>query len=465
MPLFIKAIDPGLQILGPAQRFIFNQNLASLQFDNTFVPTVGISAQNNFETRNNTLAGFRWVHTTQSADTFGSLKLQSFINAQTTGTDILRFNQDGTVTFVAPLNIGSLNNDLDMTNHKIINLATPTNNSDATTKSYVDTTQRIGSNILVSGASQKFSFDSTQNNATFSFYNNFTPTPSVFANTIFEFGNYANNGFRLIQNTQPGFTYGTLRLQVFELGTSVADLLFWNGSSFDYYYPINMSTHKITNLGTPTNANDATNKAYIDNKTWTTSQITDFISAVTAFRLDQFAIPTANVNLNNNKLINVTTPTNASDGATKGYIDGKTWTTSQITDFSASVTAFRLDQFAIPTADINLNNHKIINLSSPTNASDAATKAYVDAAVGPGANLTLQGDVTGSGPLTSPVVTTLNKTLNQISNAGDINIGNHFIFNLNDPTQASQAATKNYVDSRTWTTSQITNFNSAVLAF
>lgn len=99
MPLFIKAIDPELQVLGPAQQFKFDLNLASMQFDNTFVPTSLIPSQNNSETRNSGLSGFRWVHITEDGDTFGTLKLQSFVNASPTGTDIMTFNQAGEIIF------------------------------------------------------------------------------------------------------------------------------------------------------------------------------------------------------------------------------------------------------------------------------------------------------------------------------------------------------------------------------
>lgn len=40
----------------------------------------------------------------------------------------------------------------------------------------------------------------------------------------------------------------------------------------------------------------------------------------------------------------------------------------------------RLDQIAVPTAAVNLNNQKITGLATPTATTDAATKAYVDAA-------------------------------------------------------------------------------------
>lgn len=58
-----------------------------------------------------------------------------------------------------------------------------------------------------------------------------------------------------------------------------------------------------------------------------------------------------------------------------------TQTASTISDLAAVVQAYRLDQFANPTAAVNVNNQKITNLATPTLATDAAPKGYVDAAV------------------------------------------------------------------------------------
>lgn len=49
-----------------------------------------------------------------------------------------------------------------------------------------------------------------------------------------------------------------------------------------------------------------------------------------------------------------------------------------ISDLAAVVQAYRLDQFALPNAALNLNGQKATNAGAPTAATDLATKQYVD---------------------------------------------------------------------------------------
>jgi hypothetical protein len=60
---------------------------------------------------------------------------------------------------------------------------------------------------------------------------------------------------------------------------------------------------------------------------------------------------------------------------------GGALTASAISNFDTQVRTNRLDQMASPAASVSLNSQKITNLATPTNSTDATTKAYVDAAV------------------------------------------------------------------------------------
>lgn len=66
-------------------------------------------------------------------------------------------------------------------------------------------------------------------------------------------------------------------------------------------------------------------------------------------------------------------------GTTLSASDIPTLTASKISDFDTQVRTNRLDQLTAPSASVSFNSQKITSLADPTNAQDAATKAYVDA--------------------------------------------------------------------------------------
>ena len=81
---------------------------------------------------------------------------------------------------------------------------------------------------------------------------------------------------------------------------------------------------------------------------------------------------------------------------------------TKISDFDTGVQSNRLDQMAAPTGSVGLNGQTITGLGSPVNASDAATKSFVES--------TAQGlDVKDS----VKAATTANITISTALNSGD----------------------------------------------
>ena len=88
-----------------------------------------------------------------------------------------------------------------------------------------------------------------------------------------------------------------------------------------------------------------------------------------------------NISMNNNRIHGLPTPITNNEPTTKKYVDDKTWVASQITDFTSQVRANQLNQLALPTANLNMNGQKIVNSALPTLSTDVANKAYVDSVV------------------------------------------------------------------------------------
>lgn len=100
----VAGISPELRVLGNIQQFNYSQPLSAFQLRNDFIPTALVSSQFNQEISNNLLSGFRWSHITTNTDTYGSLILQSFVNAQSTGSDIMKFSSTG-INILKTLNL------------------------------------------------------------------------------------------------------------------------------------------------------------------------------------------------------------------------------------------------------------------------------------------------------------------------------------------------------------------------
>ncbi len=116
---------------------------------------------------------------------------------------------------------------------------------------------------------------------------------------------------------------------------------------------------------------------------------------------------------------------------------------------SQTLTNKTLGTGTVLSADVDADQNKIVDLADPTSAQDAATKNYVDTEIDSHSDSTsgvhgVAGDVVG----TSDTQTLTNKALGTGSTlSADLSANNNKITDLALPTDANDAATKGYVDS------------------
>lgn len=125
------------------------------------------------------------------------------------------------------------------------------------------------------------------------------------------------------------------------------------------------------------------------------------------------------------------------------------------------------------TGPVNVQGYIITNVGLPITDKDAVNLGFLEETLNNAINdiipskinITLGGDISGSGPSNHPIETTLNLKLNQIDISDDLNVKNFYIFNLKDPNSGQDAANKRYVDNKTWPKSSITDFGESVKSF
>ena len=205
--------------------------------------------------------------------------------------------------------------------------------------------------------------------------------------------------------------------------------------------------------------------------------ITDEKLDKTNIPLSGFGIPLDNVSMGdaitNFKINNLANPSANSDAATKGYVDALVSAPGNMVlannNFlvgNSSNKAIGVLKSLIPISGFDkaganvsmgggtlLTNFKITNMADPTLAQDATTKAYVDGRQVNAASIPLPtgnilvGDVAGKAAA---------KPINTISLTGfgaptaDIAAGSFKITGLANPVDAQDAATKNYIDTKTF---------------
>ena len=118
----------------------------------------------------------------------------------------------------------------------------------------------------------------------------------------------------------------------------------------------------------------------------------------------------ADINMDNNFIQNVATPTTSHQGANKGYCD---------------YNFLNKQKGGVLMGSLSMNQNDLFEIPAPKHGSSAVNKNYVDSKI-PRGFVKKAGDVL----------------------SGDLNMNGHKITNLPSPSAANEPATKNYVDSK-----------------
>lgn len=243
--------------------------------------------------------------------------------------------------------------------------------------------------------------------------------------------------------------------------------------------------YKIINLKTPTNANDAATKAYVDNRL---DNPDDYLSlssgnlyvgnannkagevAKGSIPLNEFGAPTADLSMNNLKLTNLAAPVNSNDAVNKAYVDGRgvnpidislnygMMLVGNVTDRAGAVEKkdIPFSEFGAATGNVSLSGYKITDLANPVDLGDATSKGYVDHLfANPSVGLALPTDhlFVGNADGKAGSIAKVDIPVSSFGAASaDLALGEtgsmHRITYMQDPVEKQDAATKNYVDTK-----------------
>ena len=183
--------------------------------------------------------------------------------------------------------------------------------------------------------------------------------------------------------------------------------------SFPMQADINMNNNFIQNIATPTSSHQATNKGYCDY---------NFLSR------QKGGVLMSSLSMNQNDLFEIPAPKYGNSAANKNYVDTEITKVHQNLDLTPFL---RKDGQRAMTGSLNMNGNQIIRLKEPVSSSDASTKGYTDRKID-----NIQKFDT----------TLFIKKDGLVPMAADLDMGTHKIINVGQPTTVTDAATKGYID-------------------
>ena len=134
--------------------------------------------------------------------------------------------------------------------------------------------------------------------------------------------------------------------------------------SFPMQADINMNNNFIQNIATPTSSHQVTNKGYCDYNFLNRQKGGVLMGPLSMNRNDLTGIPD--------------TPKFGYSAVNKNYVDGEIAKIPQSGGNVDTSSFVKLDGSRAMTGNLNMDNHKIENLNTPTNFTDAVNKQYID---------------------------------------------------------------------------------------
>ena len=183
--------------------------------------------------------------------------------------------------------------------------------------------------------------------------------------------------------------------------------------SFPMQADINMNNNFIQNIATPTSSHQGVNKGYCDY---------NFLNRQKGGRI------MGSLSMNQNDLFEIPAPKYGNSAVNKNYIDTEITKVHQNLDLTPFL---RKDGQRAMTGSLNMNGNQIIRLKEPVSSSDASTKGYTDRKIDniQKIDTTLFIKKDGSVPM-----------------AADLDMGTYKIINVGQPTTDTDAASKGYID-------------------
>ena len=187
---------------------------------------------------------------------------------------------------------------------------------------------------------------------------------------------------------------------------NIREIFLSRRESFPMQADINMNNNFIQNVATPTSSHQVTNKGYCDY---------NFLNR------QKGGVLMGSLSMNRNDLIGIPdTPKFGYSAVNKNYVDG------EITKIDTTPFV-KLDGSRTMTGNLDMGDHSIQKVGEPVNSDDVATKNYVDAEIG-------------------YISTPFFKLDGTRAMTGVLNMNDHKISNLKMPEFNTDAANKQYID-------------------